>query len=72
MIRTRRGWIIFGVIWGIVLLAYFVIAYNWNVSFLDNFSPILLGYIALAFGVWWGIGQTSKSEQKGTKNNNSN
>jgi hypothetical protein len=62
MIRTRRGWIILGVTWGIVLLAYFVIAYNRNVSFLDNFSPILLGFMALAFGVWWGISQARKSE----------
>ena len=62
MIRTRRGWIILGVTWGIVLLAYFVIAYNRNVSFLDNFSPILLGFMALTFGVWWGISQARKSE----------
>ena len=62
MIRTRPGWIIFGVIWGIILLAYFVIAYNRNVTFLDNFFPILLGFMALASGVWWGISQARKSE----------
>jgi hypothetical protein len=61
MIRTRRGWIIFGVIWGIILLAYFVIAYNRNVSFLFNFFPILLGFVVLAFGIWWGISQARKS-----------
>jgi hypothetical protein len=72
MIRTRRGWITFGEIWGIILLAYFVMVYNRNMSFLDNFFPLLLGFIALAFGVWWGISQVSKSEQRGTKNNDSN
>ena len=55
MVRTKRGWIIVGMIFGIALLAYFFISYNKNSSLLNNVLPTLLGLIVLATAVWWGV-----------------
>ncbi len=60
MIQTQKGWIIFGTIVIFAILAYAVIAYNKGASLLENLFPILLAFLVVVSGIWWGIRKVKK------------
>jgi len=59
-IQTQRGWLIFGTVVVFVILVYSIIANDWSTPSLDNLMPIVLSFIVLITGIWWGIRQTRK------------
>jgi amino acid transporter len=60
-IQTQRGWIIFGTVVVFVILVYSIVANDWSMPSLDNLIPIVLSFIVLITGIWWGIRQTRKN-----------